>query len=143
MLPVLSTAWTGINNEVYNAPDRLSAMSGLAWGAVMVNLRHPAIMESVVRSYVEHSDLADGFTNGVVSSLIMRTDTTPETPLVEQFYQHRSNPNDRELLETWQRRITEPSRVALEKYYPVLRQHHALGEIFRYQDLAALVSFLQ
>jgi hypothetical protein len=142
-LPVLYSVWKGVDSDVYNAPDRLNAMSGLAWGATMVNLRQPAIIEIALRSYIENSDLAAGFTNGVVSSLIMRTDISPGTPLVKQFYEHRPNGGDRRLAEAWQRLIAEPSQVAIETYYPVLRQQNALSEIFRYQDLAALVSFLQ
>ena len=142
-LPILCSVWSGVDSEVHNAADRLSAMAGLSWGAVMVNLRQPAIMESVVRSYARNAHLADGFTNGTVSSLIMRADTTPETPFVEQFYQYQPNPGNRELVESWQRRITGPSQVALEMYYPVLRQHQMLDQVFQYQDLGTLVSGLQ
>ena len=142
-LPVLRTVWTGVDSEAGNAPDRLSAMGGLAWGVTMVNLRQPAIVENVVRSYFEHSDLAEGFTNGVVSSLIMRMETTPGTPMVEAFYQHRPSTGDRNLVLAWEQRVADPSRKALRDYYPVLKQRRALDQVFRYQDLAALVSYLQ
>ena len=142
-LPILRTVWTDVDNEASNAPDRLSAMAGLAWGVAMVNLRQPAIVESVVRSYFEHSDLAEGFTNGVVSSLIMRTDMTPGTHMVETFYQHRPGAGDRNLVLAWEQRVAGPSRKALRDYYPVLKQQRALDQVFRYQDLAALVSYLQ
>ena len=142
-LPILWTVWTGVDSEASNAPDRLSAMAGLAWGVAMVNLRQPAIVENVVRSYFEHSDLAEGFTNGAVSSLIMRTDMTPDTRIVEAFYQHRPNTGDRNLVLAWEQRVAGPSRKALHDYYPVLKQHRALDQVFRYQDLAALVSYLQ
>lgn len=142
-LPVLSSVWSGVYAEARNAPERLSAMAGLSWAITMVNLRQPAIMENVVRSHVEHSDLAEGFTNGVVSSLIMRIDTTPDIPLVRAFYEHQPDPNHRELTATWERRVAGPARTGLQTYYPVLRQRHALDQIFRYQDLAALVSYLQ
>jgi hypothetical protein len=140
-LPILCTVWTGVGSEASNAPDRLSAMAGLAWGVAMVNLKQPAIVENVVRSYFERSDLAEGFTNGVISSLIMRTDTTPGTAMVEAFYQH--SPGDRNLMLAWEQRVAAPSRTALHNYYPVLKQHRALDQVFRYQDLAALVSYLQ
>lgn len=142
-LPILCTVWTGVDREAGNAPDRLSAMAGLAWGVTMVNLRQPAIVENVVRSYFEQSDLAGGFTNGVVSSLIMRTETTPGTPMVEAFYQHRPGSSNRNVTQAWEQRVTNPSRKALHDYYPVLRQHGALDQVFRYQDLAALVAYLQ
>ena len=142
-LPVLRTVWTGVDSTAGNAPDRLSAMAGLSWAVTMVNLRHPAIVENVVRSYFEQSDLAEGFTNGVASSLIMRTDTTPDTLLAQAFYQHRPSSGDRNLAVAWERRVAGPAQTALHDFYPVLRQHHALDQVFRYQDLAALVSYLQ
>lgn len=142
-LPVLCTVWTGVDSEASNAPDRLSAMAGLAWGVAMVNLRQPAIVENVVRSYFEQSDLAEGFTNGVVSSLIMRANMTPGTQMVEAFYQHRPSSGDRNLALAWEQRVAGPSRKALHDYYPVLEQHRALDQVFRYQDLGALVSYLQ
>ena len=142
-LPILRTVWIGVDSEASNAPDRLSAMAGLAWGVTMVNLRQPIIVGNIVRSYFEHSDLAEGFTNGVVSSLIMRTETTPGTPMVEAFYQHHPNTADRNLDLAWEQRVTGPSRKALHSYYPVLKQRRALDQVFRYQDLAALVSYLQ
>jgi len=142
-LPVLCTVWTGVDSEASNAPDRLSTMAGLAWGVAMVNLRQPAIVENVVRSYFEHSDLAEGFTNGVVSSLIMRVNMTPGTPMVEAFYQHRPGAGGRNLALAWEQRVAGPSRKALHDYYPILKQHRSLDQVFRYQDLAALVSYLQ
>src|SRR5712671_3426763 len=142
-LPILRTVWSGVDSEAHSAPERLSAMAGLSWAITMVNLQQPAIVENVVRSYVEHSQFAEGFTNGVISSLIMRSDTTPEAPFVPAFYQHQPNPNDRELAAVWDHRISAPARVALQTYYPVLREHQALDQIFRYQDLGALVSYLQ
>jgi len=142
-LPILRTVWTGVDSEASNAPDRLSAMAGLAWGVTMVNLRQPIIVGNIVRSYFEHSDLAEGFTNGVVSSLIMRTETTPGTPMVGAFYQHHPSTADRNLVLAWEQRVAGPSRKALHNYYPVLKQRRALDQVFRYQDLAALVSSLQ
>lgn len=142
-LPILCTVWTGVDSEASNAPDRLSAMAGLAWGVAMVNLRQPPIVENVVRSYFEQSDLAEGFSNGVVSSLIMRANMTPGTQMVETFYQHRPSSGSRNLALAWEQRVADPSRKALHDYYPVLEQHRALDQVFRYQDLAALVSYLQ
>jgi hypothetical protein len=142
-LPVLQTVWSSVDTEAINAPDRLNAMAGLSWAITLVNMCQPAIMENSVRLYLEHSDLADGFTNGVISAIIMRTDTTPDAPFTPAFYQHRTNPYDRELAVCWERLIRRPSEIALDTYYPVLRQHGALDEIFHYQDQESLVSQLR
>lgn len=140
-LPVLRTVWSGVDQEAHNAPDRLSAMAGLSWAVTVVNMRQPAIMENVLRSCIEQSELAEGFTNGIISSVIMRQDTTPDEPFAAGFNQYQ--PNDRQLGAAWERLIGAPILAALQTYYPVLKQHHALDQVFRYQDLAALVSYLQ
>src|SRR5262249_50707794 len=122
---------------------RLNLMAGLSWAVTLVNMRQPAIMENVVRSCVEHSEFAEGFTDGVVSSIIMRQETTPDAPFVPDFWKYRPNPESEELAVTWERRITEPVRTALDRYYPVLRRNNALDQVFRYQDLEALVRLVQ
>lgn len=140
-LPVLSTVWSGINEEAQTCPDRESAMAGLAWAVTLVNMRQPAIMENVLRSQTERSTLAHGFTDGVISSIIMRQDTTPGAPFISTFYQHR--PPDTQAAAIWGARITAPVTTSLQQYYPVLKERHALDQVFRYQDLAALVQQLQ
>jgi len=139
-LPALRSVWSGVDEEAHNAADRLSAMAGLSWAVTMVNLRQPAIMANVVRSHIEDGPLADGFTNGVVSSLIMRTDTTPGETFITAFYQAQPDLRDQATATAWEKRITQPSRMGLETYYPALRRDHALDQVFRYQDLASLVA---
>lgn len=142
-LPVLRTVWSGVEKEASNAPDRLNAIAGLSWAITLVNMRQPAIMETVVRSHVEHSDLGTAFTDGVVSAIIMRTATTPDAPFTAAFYQHRPDPDDRELALTWERCVTRPAKIALSEYYPVLCQHGELDQVFRCQDLGSLVADLR
>lgn len=140
-LPVLSTIWTGIDSEVAATEDRLSAMAGLTWAVALVNMREPQILECALRTYIERSPVQDGFANGIASSVIMRQDTTPNAPFIASFCEYR--PADKHILALWDRLIAGPCRMALREYYPVLGQYGALGEVFRYQDLAALVSRLK
>ncbi|HET9284029.1 MAG TPA: hypothetical protein VFR24_18930 [Candidatus Angelobacter sp.] len=140
-LPVLSTVWTGVDNEAETAPERENAMAGLTWAVALVNMRQPDIMEAALHTYVESSPLQNAFANGIASSLMMRHDTTPEAPFISSFCQYQpANPQQSQL---WQRLITKPCEDALNHYYPVLRDHAALGEMFRYQDLAKLVARLE
>jgi hypothetical protein len=137
-LPVLTTVWAGIDKEARTAPQKLSAMAGLAWAVTIVNMRQPEIMECVLQNYIQASPLQDGFVNGVVSSTIMRQDTTPDIPFVPAFYEHQ--PRDAKLATSWNRLITSPSGTGLSAYYPVLKQHNALGLLFQYQNLSELVN---
>jgi hypothetical protein len=140
-LPVLSTVSNAVEYEVSNCADRKSAMAGLAWAVTLVNMRQPAIMENILLRQTEQLSLADAFTNGVASSIIMREDTTPNEPFTSTFYQYSpGNPLTRAL---WERLISSPTRAALHNYYPILKECSALDQVFRYQDLAALVFRLQ
>jgi len=140
-LPVLSTVWTGIDSEVETAPERESAMAGLTWAVALVNMRQPEIMEGVLRTYIQDSPLQNGFANGVASSLIMRQDTTPDAPFISSFCNYRNASRPRSDL--WEQLVAGPCNAALDRYYPALKQHHALGEVFRYQELGTLVAQLE
>jgi len=142
-LPVLTRVWSGVDEEAKACPDRQSAMAGLAWAVTLVNMRQPAIMQHVLPSYTQDASLEQGFANGVASSIIMRQDTTPDEPLISAFYQHPPDPGNRQSAEMWSRFISSPAQLGLQKYYPVLKQHKALDQVFRYQDLQTLVSGLQ
>jgi hypothetical protein len=140
-LPVLSTAWADIDREIQACPNRLDVMAGLAWAVVLLNMRHPQIVEEMIRNFVRNSPLQRGFMNGVASCIIMRQDTTPEASLLtSHFCEHR--PCEPELAAQWERLVAEPCRVALSEYYPALKRQNALGEVFRFQDLTALVARL-
>jgi hypothetical protein len=78
----------------------------------------------------------------VASSLMMRYDTTPSAPFVTPFYQYQPDATDPRLVQLWYDQVQRPSAVGLQEYYPVLKRHHRLGEIFRYQSLPALVTQL-
>src|SRR5262249_26590170 len=82
----------------------------------------------------------DGFANGVASSLMMRYDTTPRAAFITPFYQYQPDSTDPQLVQLWQSQVQQPCTVALQEYYPVLKQRHRLGEIFRYHYFPALVA---
>jgi hypothetical protein len=128
------------------APDEeafLNAWAGAAWGYAMVNLRQPAVMaELLIGPHGEELARSGGFSNGLASSLMMRFDTTPDSPHVEPFIRYQPR-GSRRLAELWERLVRIPGETALEVYYPVISEHHRIGEIFRYHDLAAYVGQLR
>lgn len=129
------------------APDeevRRSSVAGAAWAYTLVAQRDPRILaELVVEPYGEELARDGGFANGVASSTMMRFDTTPDAPFITSFLDYRPAASNRRLVELWERLVRIPGRTALEVYYPVIRQHDRLGEIFEYQDLPAFVAELQ
>jgi hypothetical protein len=142
-LPRLFSMWSDVNHEASSESARLSVMAGLSWAFTLVNMRQPDIVERALRSYSDNSSLVEAFSNGVCSSIIMRTDTTPDEPFVAAFYRHRPSPQSSELSLVWQRRISEPAIAGIDDYYPVLSQEFALDQVFRHQDLDELVKQLR
>jgi hypothetical protein len=121
------------------APDDTAlrnAVAGLAWGVTMVNVRNPEIMEHWISRQKDQLAENDALTNGVISGLIMRQDTTPNAPFIEAFYRHEPMP---ELLDVWNAWIKEPAETAVNVYHPALVENRRLGEIFRYQALDGLI----
>jgi len=142
-LPVLRSAWGALDREISGLRDEMSAAAGLAWALTLVNMRQPEIEEGVLKTYISGSRFQEGFANGVASCIVMRQDTTPDEPLLSAFYRHRPGSGDNQLTELWRRCIYEPALNALSSYHPVLKQHHALDQVFRFQSLGPLVARLQ
>ncbi len=128
------------------APDeeaRLNAWAGAAWGYALVNQRQPRIMaELLIRPHGEELARDGGFANGIASSMMMRFDTTPDAPFIAPFLDYR-DPSDRRLNALWDRLVRVPGQTALREYYPVIRRHGRIGDVFEYRDLAAYVARLQ
>jgi hypothetical protein len=128
------------------APDeaaRRSAVAGAAWGYVLVTQRDPRIAaELLIGPYGQRLAENGAFANGVASAMMMRFDTTPDAPFIQPFLQYRPSPPNPRLTELWDRLVRVPGETALEVYYPVIKQHQRLGDIFEYRDLPAFVARL-
>lgn len=145
-MPAWRTPWRAVamtRSEPPHELGRRSAAAGFAWAITLVNMRSPAIMETLLAYHGEEFVQDDAFTNGVMSSLIMRYDITPEDAVLAAFRQHRPAASNPRLAELWEQLVRVPAEKALREIYPVLKQHQRLEEVFRYQDLAALAAQLK
>ena len=116
-------------------------LSGTAWPLNIVNMDTPEVMEWVL----EHPEMYDvespAFVNGVISSVVMRHDTTPGFERLRTFRNHvPPTPKARAL---WETKIKASIDFAIERVHPVLKKHQRLDEVFRYQDLGALIARLE
>ncbi|HEV8239397.1 MAG TPA: hypothetical protein VGS57_08530 [Thermoanaerobaculia bacterium] len=121
------------------APDeeaRLNSVAGAAWAVTLVAQRNPRIMCELYLGTIGETLARDGgFSNGVASSNIMRTDLTPGSGLVENFLDYQPPAQDGpEVARLWKEQVLRPSQVGVRDVYPVLRRKQRLGEIFRYHD---------
>ena len=142
-LPVFGSIPHAIQMIQRETPDEFAwrhAIAGLGWGVTMVNIRHPGIVENLLKQVGDQLSIDDAFSNGIASAIMMRRDTTPDAPFIEQYYEHEPDSADAELTKLWNQMVREPCEQALEDYYPVLKQHQRLGDIFRYSSLKDLVA---
>lgn len=142
-VPGLLSPWLAIEREAPHELGRLNMIAGLSWAMTIVNMRQPRIMEVLLKYQGEQVAKTPAFSNGLMSTLIMGTDVTPGDVYVNSFLQHRPDPSDQRVAELWNRLVAGPGNDAVQRIHPVLKKHSRLGEIFRYQNLSALVEQLE
>ncbi|HVR10040.1 MAG TPA: hypothetical protein VMW75_18490 [Thermoanaerobaculia bacterium] len=122
---------------------KLNAVAGAAWAYVLVAQRNPRILaELVIEPHGERLAESGAFANGLQSSTMMRQDTTPGAPFIAAFLAYRPSPANPRLVRLWDQLVRIPGEAALHVYYPVIRDHDRLGDIFEYRDLPAFVARL-
>jgi hypothetical protein len=122
--------------EAPDEPARLNTFAGCAWAYVLVNQRQPRILADLIIKPHGRALAQDGaFANGVASSNVMRWDTTPGAPFIASFCDYRPC-CERDTAAMWDELVRAPCRQAVDIYYPWLKEHDQLGEVFQYHDLA-------
>ncbi|MEX2264662.1 MAG: hypothetical protein WD696_22095 [Bryobacteraceae bacterium] len=122
---------------------RETMLAGVAWPLTIVNMTHPEVMEWALENHDDYFSGSPGFFNGVVSTIVMRYDTTPNDPLIPRFMNHKPNPKNRTLCGLWNSKIKGSLETALKSIYPVLKKHNHLDQVFQYQSLPALAARLE
>jgi hypothetical protein len=145
-LPCSSSTWRAVEMVQEEAPHtlgQLNALGGLTWALTLVNIRHPAILETFLKRYGDVLAADDAFSTGVSSSLMIWYDIARGDPYLRAFLQHQPDPSHPRLVQLWNSQVREPSQDALQRYYGVLKARHGFGEAFRHQALSALVDRLK
>jgi hypothetical protein len=145
-VPGFKCPWRGIEMIQKIAPHEIALKNmhaGLSWAFTIVNMRNPEIMESLLLYQGEEFPRRDLYANGMASSVIMRYDTTPDDPYLQDFIDHLPDSSNRLLCRLWREHVRETCEAAIREYYPVLNECQRLGEVFHYQSLPALVSRLR
>lgn len=131
-VPGLLSPWLAIQREAPHELALLNMTAGLAWATTIVNIRQPELMENFIRMHGKHVALTPGFTNGLMSTLIMGIDITPGDVYIMRFLEYRPQRLDAPSSELWERLVAGPAREAVQKIHPVLKKHERLGEVFQY-----------
>lgn len=131
MLPSVNAPWRAIRRLDAEAPHdcaRRNILSGLAWAITVVNMRNPTVMETFLAHHGQVAAQNAAFTNGVVSSLMMRYDTTREDARISPFVHYE--PADPAIAALWRQLITAPCERALRQEYGQLSEQNELEQLF-------------
>jgi hypothetical protein len=112
---------------------RLNILSGFIWALVLVNIRHPQVLETFIRDNAAELDEAT-FANAFCSAALIWRDSSPDDEALNALCRYRSS--DARSAELWNAWITRPYSAAV-KYYPMLR-NQGLGQLFRHRSLSEL-----
>jgi len=142
-IPGSLSPWRALEREAPDDVGRLNMLAGLAWATTLVNMRQPEIMANLLKYRGDRLTRTDAFSNGVMSSVMMASDITPEDVYIAAFCRYRTDSSDHHLAELWESCIARPCERALNSYYPVLKKHERLGEVFHYQSYPNLIESLE
>lgn len=122
---------------------RLNALAGLVWAMVLVNIRQPEILETLLRRHRSELAQSNALSNGVSSAIMIWRDSAESDSELTALFQHRPASSESGLVELWTDQVLRPCQDALRRIYPVMKEHDCLGEVFRYQSLPELVARLK
>ena len=145
-LPFNSSPWRAVEMTEREPPHeigRLNALAGLVWAMMLVNIRQPEILETMVRHHGTKFSQGDALSNGVSSAIMIWRDSTADDSCIAALCQHRPEPSDPDFNQLWTEQVLRAGRNALQRFYPVIRAHDCLGEVFQYQSLPELVGRLE
>jgi hypothetical protein len=144
-VPGLLSPWLAVEREAPHELALHNMTAGLAWATTIVNVRQPEILENLLRMQGERLTRNPGFTNGVMSTLIMGVDITPGDTYIMRFLEHRPDASSEpRLAELWERFVRGPANEAVRRIHPALQKHERLGEVFQYHpSLAGLAARLE
>ena len=134
MLPSVNAPWRMIRRLDEEAPHdlaRRNVLAGMGWALSIVNMRQPIVMEAFLRHHAGLARAEDAFTNGVISSMMMRYDTSRDDAYIWPYLHYQ--PADTEVASAWRTLITAPCEVALRTTYGELQRTHSLEQLFHYR----------
>jgi len=131
-LPWQPIDWLQVAEIAPHDLGRDNILAGLAWATTLINMRHPQVMENLLRRYGSTLSGRGAFVNGVSSSVAMRYDITPAAEFIAPFCRHRTQLRHPELGGLWERQVERPCREALDYLHPLLKERGQLERLFCY-----------
>jgi hypothetical protein len=143
MLQPLYSPWIAAEQEAPNERAYQILRAGITWATNVVNMRQPEIFEDVIRRRGAAEEKDGTIRNGVAASTTMALDITPHHPVVRDYLDYVPKSTDPEVQRLWTKLVREPVHNAVNRYQPILKKHGMMDQVFRFQDLDALMDKLE
>ena len=143
MLQPLFSPWIAAEMEAPNERAFAILKAGISWPTNIVNMRQPEIFEDLIIRRGEQEESEGTIRHGVAASTTMAMDITPNHPLVKTYLAYTPKSTDSKVLDLWDKLVREPVYRAVHRYQPILSRHKMMDQVFRFQDLDALVDRLE
>jgi hypothetical protein len=143
MLQPLFSPWIAAEQEAPNDRAHKILKAGISWPTNIVNMRQPEIFEDLIKRRGAAEENEGTIRHGVAASTTMAMDITPHHPVVKEYLEYVPASSDPEVLRLWTKLVHEPAYNAVHRYQPILKKHKMLDQVFRVQDLDALVDSLE
>jgi hypothetical protein len=142
MLQPLYSPWIAAEQEAPNDRVLKILKAGISWPSNIVNMQNPAIYEDLIKRRGKEEEAAGTIAHGVGASTTMAVDITPNHPLVREYIDYVPSSSDSKVKERWKKMVHDPAYKALHRFQPVLKKHNMMDQVFKFQDLDALVDRL-
>lgn len=142
MMQPLYSPWIAAETEAPNDRALNILKAGISWPTNIVNMRHPEIFEDLIKRRGADEEEAGTIAHGVGASTTMAMDIKPNHPLVKEYLEYVPASTDPEVIRLWAKLVHDPVYKAVHRFQPVLKKHNMMDQVFRFQDLDALVNRL-
>jgi len=142
MVQPLYSPWIAAEQEAPDDRVLKILKAGISWPTNIVNMRSPEIFEDLIRRRGADEEDAGTIAHGVAASTTMAMDITPNHPLVMEYLDYVPSSSDPKVRDRWKKMVHDQVYNAVHRYQPVLRAHNMMDQVFRFQDLGALVDRL-
>ena len=143
MLQSVFSPWIAAEMEAPNEKAFKGLKAGITWATNVVNMRQPEIFEDLIKRRGAAEESEGTIRHGVAASTTMAIDITPNHPVVKAYLDYRPKSSDPKVQALWEKLVHEPAYRAVTRYQPILKRHRMLDQVFRFQDLDALVDRLE
>jgi hypothetical protein len=128
-----------IDRESVDSTSRLNLLAGLGSVTVIVNMRSPGALETLVKERVTRRtpEEIEAYSQGIACSMVMRQDTTRNEEHALSLVRYTPTVGMEKI---WEKIVAGPARLALDTLHPKLRAERRLDEITCYKPIDKILA---